>query len=88
MRTCKSANVRETLEIFTESILVCELKCPRYWTLKTVLLTMEQHFSAHDSLALALFKGPHMLSHMLLESTTLRDVRQLMNDQKMGSGWV
>lgn len=47
---------------------------------------MEQHFSARDSLALALFEGPHMLSHMLLESITLRDVRQMMSDEKIRSG--
>lgn len=66
--------------------MVCELKCPRYWTLKTVLLTMEKHFSAPDSLELALFEGPHVLSHMLLESLTLKDVRAALRGNPPAPG--
>ena len=46
---------------------------------------MESHFSAPDSLALALFDGPHILSNMLLESFTLRDIREIMIKNKINS---
>ena len=51
-----------------------------------MLLTMEKHLSAPDCLALGLFDGPHILSHMLLESFTLSDIRQTMKEKTAHKG--
>lgn len=49
---------------------------------------MERHFSSPDCLVLSVFEGPQIVSQMLLESITLKDVRDLLtakNLQKSGS---
>jgi hypothetical protein len=47
---------------------------------------MEKHLSSPDSLALGLFDGPHILSHMLLESFTLKEIRETLKEKKMKEG--
>lgn len=72
---------RETVEVFQEGLLICELQCPSYWTLKSIVVEMERRLSCADSLVLGLFEGPHVLSSVLLESLTLADVRLILDSK-------
>ena len=65
----------ETVEVFSEGVLVCDFQCASFWNLKTLLLIIEEHLQSADKLVLCIFNGPHLISDMLLENVTLRDIR-------------
>ena len=78
---CNKLINRETVEIFQEGLLICELQCPAYWSLKAILLEMERQLSYKDSLVLSLFDGPYILNTILLESCTLADIRIVLKEE-------